>query len=73
MCTRHYQQLVNEFTSIRNNIVDETPRNADPNDYAKVVLSRSDFDRPFNDSCQGRSHVSEDFLSELTGKLLQRH
>ena len=31
--TRHYQQLVNEFTSIMNDIVDETLVNADPNDY----------------------------------------
>ena len=36
--TRHYQQLVNEFTYIMNDIVDETVRNADPNDYVRFVL-----------------------------------
>ena len=36
--TRHYQQLVNEFTYIMNDIVDETLGNADPNDYVQFVL-----------------------------------
>ena len=36
--TRHYQQLVNEFTSIMNDSVDETHGNADPNDYVRFVL-----------------------------------
>ena len=36
-CTRHYQQLVNEFTYIMNDIVDETLGNADPNDYVKFI------------------------------------
>ena len=39
--TRHYQQLVNEFTSIMNDIVDETLGNADPNDYVRFVLNNS--------------------------------
>ena len=50
--TRHYQQLVNEFTSIMNDIVDETLGNADPNDYVRFVLKSSDFDRPLNTSYQ---------------------
>ena len=71
--TRHYQQLVNEFTSIMNDIVDETPGNADPNDYVRFVLKSSDFDRPLNTSYQRRSQVSGAWLSELAGKLLQSH
>ena len=42
--TRHYQQLVNEFTFIMNDIVDETLGNAGPNDYVQFVLKVSDFD-----------------------------
>ena len=72
-CTRHYQQLVNEFTSIMNDIVDETLGNADPNDYVRFVLKSSDFDRPLNTSYQRRSQVSGAWLSELAGKLLQSH
>ena len=71
--TRHYQQLVNEFTSIMNDIVDETLGNADPNDYVRFVLKSSDFDRPLNTSYQRRSQVSGAWLSELAGKLLQSH
>ena len=71
--TRHYQQLVNEFTSIMNDIVDETIGNADPNDYVRFVLKSGDFDRPLNTSYQRRSQVSGAWLSELTGKLLQCH
>ena len=41
----HYQQLVNEFTSIMNDIVDETLRNADPDDDIQFVLKSSYFDR----------------------------
>ena len=32
-----FQQLVSEFTSIMNDIVDETIANADPNDYVRFV------------------------------------
>ena len=71
--TRHYQQLVNEFTSIMNDIVDETLGNADSNDYVRFVLKSSDFDRPLNTSYQRRSQVSGAWLSELAGKLLQSH
>ena len=71
--TLHYQQLVNEFTSIMNDIVDETLGNADPNDYVRFVLKSSDFDRPLNTSYQRRSQVSGAWLSELAGKLLQSH
>ena len=35
--TLHYLQLVNEFTSIMNNIVDETLGNLDPNDDVRFV------------------------------------
>ena len=70
--TRHYQQLVNEFTSIMNDIVDEILGNADPNDYVRFVLKSSDFDR-LNTSYQRRSQVSGAWLSELAGKLLQSH
>ena len=46
--TRHYQQLVNEFTTIMNDIVVETLGNTDPNDYVRFVLKSCDFDRPLN-------------------------
>ena len=55
---RHSQQLVNEFTSIMNDIVDETLGNAEPNDYVRFLLKSSDFDRPLNTSYQRRSQVS---------------
>ena len=71
--TRHYQQLVNEYTSIVNDIVDETLGTADPNDYVRFVLKSSDFDRPLNTSYQRQSQVSGAWLSELAGKLLQSH
>ena len=71
--TRHSQQLVNEFTSIMNDIVDETLGNADPNDYVRFVLKSNDLDRPLNISYQRRSQVSGAWLSELAGKLLQSH
>ena len=38
-----------------NDIIDETLGNAVPNDYARVVLKSSDFDRPLNTSFQRRS------------------
>ena len=65
--TRHYPQLVNEFTSIMNVIVDETLGNADPNDYVRFVLKSNAFDRPLNTSYQRRSQVSGAWLSELAG------
>ena len=43
--TRHYQQLVNEFTSIMNDIVDEALGNADSNDYVRFVLKSNDFEK----------------------------
>ena len=70
---RHYQQLVNEFTYIMNDIVDETLGNADPNDYVRFVLKSSVFNRPLNTSYQRRSQVSGACLSELARKLLQSH
>ena len=73
VCTRHYQQSVNECTSIMNDIVDETLGNTDPNDYVRFVLKCSDFDRPLNTSYQRRSQVSGALFSELAGKLLQSH
>ena len=71
--TRYYHKLVNEFTSIMNDIVDETLGNADPNDYVRFVLKSRDFDRPLITSCQMQSHVSGVWLPELPGKLLQNH
>ena len=71
--TRHYQQIVNEFTSIMNDIVDETLGNADQNNYVRFVLKSNDFDRPLNTSYQRRSQLSGAWLSELAGKLLQSH
>ena len=35
-----------------NDIVDETLGNVDPNDYVRLVLKSSDFDRPLNTSYQ---------------------
>ena len=49
-----------------NDIVDETLRNADPNDYVRFVLKSSDFDRPLNTSYGA-------WLSELAGTLLYIH
>ena len=71
--TGHYQQFVTEFTSIINDIVDETLGNADPNDYIRFVLKSNDFDRPLKTLYQRRSQVSGAWLSELAGKLLQSH
>ena len=68
--TRHYQ-LVNKFTSIMNDIVDETLGNADPTQYARFVLKSSDFESLLNTSYQRRREVSGAWPSELPGKLLQ--
>ena len=66
--TRHYQQLV-EFTSIMNDIVDETLGNADQNDYVRFVLKSSDFDRPLNIPCFGYALVLaiNRLFTDLTG------
>ena len=71
--TRHYQQLVNEYTTIMNDIVDETLGNADPNDYVRSVLNSSDSHRQLNISYLRQSQVCGAWLSELAGKLLQSH
>ena len=71
--TRHYQQLVNEFTSIMNYFLDKTLGNAYPNDYVRFVLKSSDFDRPLNTSYERRCQVTGAWLSELAEKLLQSH
>ena len=47
-----------------NYIVDETLGNADPNDYVRFELKRSDFDSPLNTSYQRRNQVSGAWLSE---------
>ena len=56
--TRHYQELVNEFSSIINDIVDVTHGNAEANDYVRFVLKGCDFDKRLNTSYQRRSQVS---------------
>ena len=54
-----------------NDVVDETLRNADPNDYVRFILKSGDFDGPLNTSYQRRSEVSGAWLSELAAKLMQ--
>ena len=71
--TRSYQQLVDEFRDVMSDIVDETLGDADPNDFVRFVLKSTDFDRPLNTAYQRRSQVNGEWLSELSGKLLQSH
>ena len=71
--TRRYQQLVEEFRQVMNDVIDEVLGDADPNDYVRFVLRSNDFDRPLNTSYQRRSQVNGDWLSELFGKMLQSH
>ena len=71
--TRRYQQLVDEFRQVMNDVIDEVLGDADPNDYVRFVLRSNDFDRPLNTSYQRRSQVNGDWLSELFGKMLQSH
>ena len=71
--TRHYQQLSQEFTSVMNDVVDETLGDADPNDYVRIVMSSDDFDGSLNTPYILRSNINGDWLSELASKLLQSH
>ena len=71
--TRSYQQLVDEFRDVMSDIVDETLGDADPNDFVRFVLKSTDFDIPLNTAYQRRSQVNGEWLSKLSGKLLQSH
>ena len=65
--------MVDEFRDVMCDIVDDTLGDADPNDFVRFVLKSSDFDRPLNTAYQRRSQVNGEWLSELSGKLLQSH
>ena len=71
--TRHYQQLVDEFKTVMNDIVDHTLGDADPDDYVRFVIKSDDLNRPLNTPFHLRSQVNGDWLSELAGKMLQSH
>ena len=64
---------MDEFRNVMSDIVDDTLGDADPNDFVRFVLKSTGFGRPLNTAYQRRSQVNGEWLSELSGKLLQSH
>ena len=56
--TRRYQQLIDEFRNIMNDIVNDMLGNAHENDFVRFVLKSDDFNRPLNTPYQRRSQVN---------------
>ena len=69
--TRRYTELVNEFNSVMEDVVNEVLGDADPNDRVRFAILRSNFDRALNTMYQPRSQVIGVALAELFGKMLQ--
>ena len=69
--TKRYQELVNEFNSVMEDVVNEVLGDADPNDRVKFAILSSNFDRALNTTYQPRSEVTGVALAELVGKMLQ--
>ena len=69
--TRRYQELVNEFNSVMEDVVNEVLGDADPNDRVRFAILSSNFDRALNTTYQPRSEVTGVALAELFGKMLQ--
>ena len=69
--TRRYQELVNEFNSVMEDVVNEVLGDADPNDRVRFAILSSNFDRALNTMYQPRSEVTGVALAGLFGKMLQ--
>ena len=69
--TRRYQELVNEFNYVMEDVVNEVLGDADPNDRVRFAILSSNFDRALNTTYQPRSEVTGVALAELFGKMLQ--
>ena len=63
--TRRYQELVNEFNSVMDDVVNELLGDADPNDRVRFAILSSNFDRALNTMFQPRSEVTVVALAEL--------
>ena len=68
--TRRYQELVNEFNYVMEDVVNEVLGDADPNDRVRFAILSSNFDRALNTTYQPRSEVTGVALAELFGKML---
>ena len=69
--TKRYQELVNEFNSVMEDVVNEVLGDADPNDRVRFAILSSNFDRALNTMYQPRNEVTGVALAELFGKMLQ--
>ena len=68
--TRRYQELVNEFKYVMEDVVNEVRGDADPNYRVRFAILCSNFDRALNTMYQPRSEVTGVALAELFGKML---
>ena len=69
--TRRYQELVNEFNSVMEDVVNEVLGDADPNDRVRFAIFSSNFDRALNTIYQPRSEFTGVTHAELFDKMLQ--
>ena len=70
MYTRRYQELVNEFNLVMDEVVNKVLGNADPNDRVRFAILNSNFYRAMNTMYQPRSEAIGAALAELLGKML---
>ena len=68
---RRYQELVNEFNSVMEDVVNEALGDTDPIDRVRFAILSSNFDRALNTMYQPRSEVTGVALAEFFGKMLQ--
>ena len=69
--TRRYQELVNEFNYVMEDVVNKVLGDIDPNDRVRFAILSNNFDRASNTMYQPRSEVTWVVLAELFGKMLQ--
>ena len=69
--SRRYQELVNEFNYVMEDVVNEVLGDANPNDRVRFAILSSNFDRALNNLYQPRSEVTGVALAELFGKMLR--